>query len=382
MGPGGYISGGGHGPLSSTYGLAAQQVLQVRVVTTEGKIMVANACENQDMFWAIRGGGGGLYGVVTEFVIRHFPAPAAVNMATLKLAPIPAAGEMGVNASWDAAAILFQNLPDLMDAGVAGAMTMASGGSVQTLGLSSEASSGVALQQVFWVFNTTASWLDATINPIVEQMRAFGDNSTLSISYSSSAAQNYTSFYKTISGSGTAGGGGVSASRLLGKKELVDVPSDTLKSYLRRSLVSQNATAGTFATIGLSGGPGVISTPPERWGSLIPSWRSAYLHFLVGGASGEVSDETSPKELLAANSQWIDENKEEFFREWAPEMGAYMNEANPYNSQWQKDFYGSSYAGLLDVKKKYDPTESLFVLTGVGSDGWEYDLQTGMLCRV
>ncbi|KFA79441.1 hypothetical protein S40288_09236 [Stachybotrys chartarum IBT 40288] len=49
VGLGGFIGGGGHGPLSSQYGLAADQVLQATVVTTEGQILVANDAQNQDL---------------------------------------------------------------------------------------------------------------------------------------------------------------------------------------------------------------------------------------------------------------------------------------------------------------------------------------------
>ena len=40
------------------------------------------------------------------------------------------------------------------------------------------------------------------------------------------------------------------------------------------------------------------------------------------------------------------------------------------------------YDALLAVKRKYDPTESLYAISGVGSDEWEYDLDSGLLCRV
>jgi FAD binding domain len=55
VGLGGHIGGGGHGPLTSTYGMAADNVLQATVVTTTGLILVANDYQNQDIFWAIRG---------------------------------------------------------------------------------------------------------------------------------------------------------------------------------------------------------------------------------------------------------------------------------------------------------------------------------------
>lgn len=67
---------------------------------------------------------------------------------------------------------------------------------------------------------------------------------------------------------------------------------------------------------------------------------------------------------------------------WAPDTGAYMNEANTFNTHWKKDFYGVYYEELLGIKMKYDPGESLFVRNGVGSDRWDYDLDSGLLCRV
>jgi FAD/FMN-containing dehydrogenase len=52
---GGYISGGGHGLLSADFGLAADTVLQMEVVTPSGEIVIANEDQNADLFWAIRG---------------------------------------------------------------------------------------------------------------------------------------------------------------------------------------------------------------------------------------------------------------------------------------------------------------------------------------
>ena len=63
-------------------------------------------------------------------------------------------------------------------------------------------------------------------------------------------------------------------------------------------------------------------------------------------------------------------------------MGAYMNEANPYNSNWKHDFFGENYDKLAAIKRKYDPTESLYAVSRVGAEWWDYDLQTGKLCRV
>lgn len=63
---GGFAMGGGHGPLGPKYGLAVDNVLQFRIVTADGTVRVANSAQNTDLFYALRGGGGGVFGVVYE----------------------------------------------------------------------------------------------------------------------------------------------------------------------------------------------------------------------------------------------------------------------------------------------------------------------------
>ena len=51
----GLFGGGGHGPTSSEYGLASDQVLEIQVVSAAGEILTANECQNSDLFYALRG---------------------------------------------------------------------------------------------------------------------------------------------------------------------------------------------------------------------------------------------------------------------------------------------------------------------------------------
>lgn len=67
---GGYTQGGGHSALMSKYGLAADQVLEWEVITADGKLRVANQEKNKDLYWALSGGGGGTYGVVTSLTVK------------------------------------------------------------------------------------------------------------------------------------------------------------------------------------------------------------------------------------------------------------------------------------------------------------------------
>lgn len=356
------------------------------VVTTTGEILTVNDFQNQDLFWALRGGGPGQYGVVTEYVIKHYPAPA--NVVTASFSLVPADNSNSTNQlSWKAAAAFLSELPDLMEAGLAGAATIATGVSATKFFPTSNLQlpfTGAALSQVFWAFNTSAEAMEALVQPVVNKLQAQynKDNSTFSISLTAGSPSNYSSFFSAISGDNAAGAESLITSRLVGRHELNDTPQEKVVSYLKTVLRGQNETAGSFTTIGLSGGPGVINAPEERWGALLPAWRSAYLHVIATGASTDSVKSGSPKAALQAAAEWFEEVKEPMWREWSPNSGAYLNEANPYTSDFQKTFYGGNYEKLLAIKKKYDPTESLYILSGVGSENWDYDLDTGKLCRV
>lgn len=355
------------------------------VVTTSGDILTANEFQNQDLFWALRGGGPGQYGVVTEYVIKHFPAPENVVTASIMMVP-QGNSNISNQLSWEAAAGFLSEIPDLMDAGLAGATTVATGVSATKFFPTSNIQvpfTGAALNQIFWTFNTSTEAVEALIKPVVEKIQAqySKDNSTLSISFSAGSPSDYHTFFSSISGDNAAGSGSLTTSRLLGRHELNDTPREKVVSYLKTVLAAKNETAGSFTTIGLSGGPGVMKAPEERWGAVLPAWRSAYLHVIATGANIDM-DTMSPKAALQAASEWFEEVKEPMWREWSPDSGAYMNEGNPYTSDFQKTFYGENYEKLLAIKKKYDPTETLYILSGVGSENWDYDLDTGKLCRV
>ena len=63
---GGYLAGGGYGILTQEHGLAVDNALQIKVVLPNGTYVTTNRYQNQDLFFALRGGGGGTFGIVTE----------------------------------------------------------------------------------------------------------------------------------------------------------------------------------------------------------------------------------------------------------------------------------------------------------------------------
>ncbi|RMY67614.1 hypothetical protein D0863_07683 [Hortaea werneckii] len=348
------------------------------IVTPDGCILVANDRNNTDLFWAVRGGGGGQFGVVTEYVIETHPAPHTAVLGTLSIVPN---GEAGVNASWDAAASLMAAIPDFMDHGLGGAGTLATGQTASKFSPTlSNGTNGVAITQILFGYNMTADCMSEIVQPLISELRGLYSNATLTVAFSATAS-NYTAFYSSISGSEAAGSGSLMSSRLLGRKELAQTPRDDVVGYLRTACLGQNATRGSYVTVGMQGGPVMSKISQARWGSVNPVWRSTYVHTIATGADFKAGTDEGPMKQLTLAGDWINHTKESMWQQWAPDTGAYANEANPFNRNWKHDFYGPSYDRLLEIKQKYDPSFSMFVYNGVGTESWNYDLNSGKLCQ-
>src|SRR5262249_11358287 len=85
VGVGGLTLGGGVGWMVRQYGLAIDSLRSAQVVLPSGEIVTASADANPDLFWALRGGGGN-FGVVTEFTFEAHPLDGVV-FGTLNFAP-------------------------------------------------------------------------------------------------------------------------------------------------------------------------------------------------------------------------------------------------------------------------------------------------------
>lgn len=109
---GGYTQGGGHSPLSSKFGMAADQALEWEVVTATGQHLIASPSRNADLYWALSGGGGGTYGAVVSLTVKAHPdlKTSAANLT------FTSAG-ISQDRFWDVVKTFQGSLPSIVDAG-------------------------------------------------------------------------------------------------------------------------------------------------------------------------------------------------------------------------------------------------------------------------
>ncbi|WP_237774630.1 FAD-binding oxidoreductase [Actinosynnema sp. ALI-1.44] len=103
VGIAGLTLGGGIGVLSRRFGLTCDRLDAATVVTADSQVIEASGAKGTDLFWALRGGGGGNFGIVTEFLFSTFPAP---NLAvfTLRFPAGSVATALGAWQEWIASA--------------------------------------------------------------------------------------------------------------------------------------------------------------------------------------------------------------------------------------------------------------------------------------
>jgi FAD/FMN-containing dehydrogenase len=100
-GVGGLATGGGHGRLMKKFGLTLDNILAVEMVTADGKQVTASANENSDLFWAVRGGGGN-FGIVTNFKFQLYPMDPMVSSFAYTFPIADAKDVMKFYFEWDA----------------------------------------------------------------------------------------------------------------------------------------------------------------------------------------------------------------------------------------------------------------------------------------
>ena len=99
VGIAGHALGGGMGLAGRQFGLTADNLLSASIVTADGQLVTASAHGHPDLYWALRGGGGGNFGVVTSLTFRVHPIPRTVAWFLVRW---PASSGADALAAWQA----------------------------------------------------------------------------------------------------------------------------------------------------------------------------------------------------------------------------------------------------------------------------------------
>lgn len=353
---GGYILGGGHSPLSSIYGMAADHVLGFEIVTPIGQFMTANSTSNQDLFWALRGGGGGTFGVVTSVTIKVYKEmPVSAASWTLD------SSKIGKEKFWAATQAFFDRAIDNVDNGTYSYLTITPTGQNWLLTM-----------QPFFAPNKTASQLNALLAPYFSRLTA------LNVPLSPKLTE-YKGFYPAWQ----------AEFPLEPQSSVSTVVSSRL--FPRSNFASQTGRNVTFNVLRKTAEAGQVliafnmaarGSNPDN--AVNPAWRKSIYHIITGVS---VNHKSSTADIMAARATLTNVTMQKW-RDITPGSGAYLNEADRLEPNWQQSFWGDKYARLLGIKQELDRKNLFWAHHAVGSEGWQVESfdglpnENGKLCQV
>ncbi|KAI1122426.1 FAD-binding domain-containing protein [Nemania abortiva] len=353
---GGYAQGGGYGLLASLYGLGADNVLEWEVVTVDGKLVTATP-KNQysDLYWALSGGGGGTYGVVVSMTARIFE-DGPVSSANFFFSTASTGSE---EAYWNGVGIFHNHLPALVDQ--------------EGIVLSYSVSKDTFILYTITAPNRTATEVVEILSPLTSDLKTVG-LSLQTMAFNTSESPTYASYYESSLEPVLAVSpiSPVAGDRFISRSNMVNNSTGVIKGF-------QDVTASgnfTLACAALNVSKSHVVKPVAE-NSANPAWQEALATCIIGS----VWSWGQPWSLVLEQQKQFEQSIMPAFEAATPGAGAYANEANFAQTNWQSAFYGANYPKLKTIKAKYDPKGILYGVISVGSENWKEDAD-GRLCRI
>jgi len=328
VGIAGLTLGGGLSRATRLRGMLVDDLLSAKVVLPDGKSVVASPKKNSDLFWALRGGGGGNFGIVTSFTFRTHPTPPLYVLSC--------------SFAWEKAAAMFDAWQKIFPYAPP---ELAS--TTLTLNRSPDPTGEVRLKA-----SITAQWwgTQADFASLVEPLQAAGPQSFAirQLPYSQAWAPD---------GCKVAANGAVTCQTLPAYDAAY--PNYQKSDFFKEQIPAAGIEALVNQVAEWPGGPGayeggvhVEALGPGSQANAVKPGATAFVHRDTLFHIAYFSFWGQP-ESEQANIEWTD-NTWQAMRPYASGQ-AYQNYIDGRLSTWREAYYAGNWNRLRKIKRKYDP---------------------------
>jgi FAD/FMN-containing dehydrogenase len=379
VGVAGLIQSGGFGSFSKHYGMAAAGLLEAEVVTADGKVRIANTCTNPDLFWALKGGGGGTFGAVSKLTlrVRDLPEFAGGAFFTVKASSDDAYRRLIrqfigfyrdalFNDHWgEQAHFSPDNTLEI---------------SMVHQGLDTDQAKKIWQPFLDWLAQSSAAFTIQS-EPVIGSIpfRHWWDPDWLK--------EHNLDVFKSDPRAGASpmnvwwNGDSGQVGWVVWGFESLWMPASLLHDDSQEKLANALFAASRISEVELHFNKGLAGAPSEaieaaRDTAMNPAVCEAFALAIVADGQGPAYPGIPNHEPDVAKGRKGAETVHRCMTELravASGGGAYVSESNFFESDFQHAYWGKNFARLADVKKKYDPDGLFFVHNGVGSERWSPD---------
>ena len=373
----GLLLGGGFGSLSKAFGIGAGSLIEAEVVTADGGVRLANACLNPDLFWALKGGGGG-FGVVTRVTLGLHELPTIIGAVRVT---IDAASDDAYLRLLAKAFELYAR--SLFNPHWGEQLRLQRGRRLWIhmlfQGLDRDQADAIWRPFFDWV---AASPQDFTIVSKPQVLAAPGRRFWDPAMLRGIPGAVYTDDRPGASDANIYWRGNrEEAGQVIHAYQSAWLPASLLEGDQRARLVEALSAAAAYSQVeiyfnkGLAGGS-ADAIQATRDTAMNPAVLSAFALVICGagappaypGLAGHEPDEAKARVEAAAVGAAMDQ-----IRKLTPRVSSYVWETDYFEPNWQDSFWGDNYARLRAVKQKYDPDGLFFLHHGAGSEDWSAD---------
>ena len=379
VGVAGLILSGGFGSFSKYYGLAAAGLLEAEVVTADGVVRIANACTHPELFWALKGGGGGSFGVVTRLTLRTRELPEYFG------------GVFGaITATSDTAfrTLMAQTLRfyhERLSNPQWGEQLRFGPDNTLRLGM---VCCGLDQQQAAAVWRPFLDW-------VTSAPQDFAFEQPVQI-VTLPARQMWNARFLTQHAPGLVVAddrAGAPAGHFWWRGDADQVghfwhgyrsawlPAALLAPERQRTLADAVFAGSRHWPIALHCNKGLAGASADVRAAALdtamhPVVVDAFALAIIGGGGplafadmpGHAPDKPAARQRAGAINRAM-----KAVLQLVPYSGSYVAESDFFEPVWQHAFWGSNYPRLAAVKRQYDPSGLFFVHHGVGSEEWSAD---------